>query len=254
MNTRTLIVCILFLTLLPLHRAHARCEELPSSENFKVSQTLFYSERPPSPPNEAAPIVIGLHGLGHHSLGFSTLGESLPKEWRVFWVQAPLSYRSGFAWYRFRCPEAEDDLKRSTDALIKLAKILQAKYPRAPKPLIFGFSQGGVMTLSALNKAPELWGAGVSFSGYWLSKETPRKQERAKLPPLLIIHGTQDIVVKYQRGESAARLFTEAGYPVAWLDFAGGHRVNQEGLNALITHFQTGARLRSIEDSTLFKK
>ena len=73
------------------------CAPLTPSDHFKVYKTLELRERPPQPDHPRAPVVIGLHGLGHHKLGFSQLARSLPKTWRIVWVDAPLRYRRGFA-------------------------------------------------------------------------------------------------------------------------------------------------------------
>ena len=237
-----LVTLALFIAALPLFGAlsegraepTARCAPLEPSVHFATHGALNTLERAPRPNVPSAPIAIALHGLGHHKEGFSKLAARLPASWRVISADAPLRYGRGYAWYRFRCLEAEADLKRSTQAVIKLAERLKERYPSAPKPVLFGFSQGGVMSLSALNQAPLMWSAVASLSGYWLNQASPHSAPQLS-PPLLITHGTQDRVVPLKRGERAASLLSEAGYSVAWQGFEGGHTVSREAMRALMT-------------------
>lgn len=228
----------LVLSLVSYSKVSARpCAPLPLSEEVKQTGSLSYQVRSPEPDSATAPIVIALHGLGHHKRGFSKLAERLPKGWRVISVDAPWRYGRGFAWYRYRCPEAEADLQSSTARLLSLVAQVTQRYPKAPKPAIFGFSQGGVMSLSALNSAPERWSAVASLSGYWLPSSPPRSAKRAH-PPLMMAHGAQDRVVSFARGQLASERFGTAGYTVSWVPFEGGHTVSREafgGLTALLT-------------------
>ena len=144
----------------------ARCQQLPLSQAYLEHQSLQMVERAPIPDSPTSPIIIGLHGLGHHKEGFSRLAKSLPKAWRLIFIDAPFSYHRGYAWYRFKCPERDEDLAFSTQALIKQVTHIKTRYPRASISL-FGFSQGGVMSLSALEHTPGLWSSVSSLSGYW---------------------------------------------------------------------------------------
>jgi phospholipase/carboxylesterase len=235
----------LFIAVLPLFSAlsegraepRARCAPLKPSAHFVAHGELNTLERPPTPDIPSAPIAIALHGLGHHKEGFSSIAARLPASWRVVSADAPLRYGRGYAWYRFRCPEAEADLKRSTQVVITLAKRLKERYPSAPRPVLFGFSQGGVMSLNALKQAPLIWSAVASLSGYWLPQASPHSAPK-NAPPLLITHGAQDKVVPLERGERAAALFSEAGYSVAWQGFEGGHNISREAMRALRSLFE----------------
>lgn len=222
----------------PAIKAQDRCAPLVLSEHYAKHGTLDYLEHALSPQAQAddAPIVIGLHGLGHHKEGFSGLAKQLPNSWRVIFINAPFQYSRGRAWYRYRCPQAEQDLKLSIKAVFKTLESIKKRYPKSPQPALFGFSQGGVMSMALLNKQPQYWSAVVNFSGYWLSKTAPVKHSLKSLPPLLIVHGERDRVVPFDRGLNAAQIMEEAGYLISWLPFNGGHHVPQVGLKSLVTH------------------
>ena len=212
-----------------------RCRPLQESAVYRETGRLESLERSPVPNRPDSPIVFALHGLGHHKEGFSHLTKRLPITWRVFAIDAPFIYGKGRAWYRFRCQAASADLDRSVTALMKTVDHLMRSYPSAPKPSVFGFSQGGVMTLSALAHAPKRWSSAASLSGYWLKQSSPSSLSDA--PTVLIAHGVQDQIVPIAKGRRAAKLLSEAGALVAWLPFDGEHDIPSRVLNALKTHF-----------------
>lgn len=225
-------------TLLPkCTQAQTRCKPLAKSEHFKAHGTLDFIERSPKVNHPSAPLVFALHGLGHHKEGFSGLAKKLPQYWRIIFLDAPFYYGKGRAWYRYRCPQAEQDLNLSIKAVFKTIEKLQKAYPHSSKPAIFGFSQGGVMSMALLDKDPLFWSAIANFSGYWLSKKAPVKHNSEHLPPLLLIHGERDRIVPFDRGLNAAQMMSNAGYLLSWLPFNGGHHVPQIGLQALSSHF-----------------
>ena len=220
-------------------QAQDRCAPLIKSQHYATHGTLDYLERPPNIKNSnaEAPLVFALHGLGHHKEGFSGLAKQLPASWRLIFLNAPFKYRKGRAWYRYRCPQSEQDLNLSIEAIFRTVTKIRTAYPRGHKPAIFGFSQGGVMTMAVLNQQPSNWIAAANFSGYWLSKKSPTKTNPDNLPPLLLIHGERDQIVPFDRGLNAAQIMSEAGYLISWLPFDGGHHVPRVGLQSLVSHF-----------------
>ena len=214
----------------------AKCDTLPLSQAYRDHQSLTFSQREPLKNLVTSPIVIGLHGLGHHKEGFSKLTTALPESWRLIFVDAPFKYHRGYAWYRFKCPERDEDLTFSTEALIRLITQIKKRYPHAPLA-IFGFSQGGVMTLSLLERVHQSLSAAASLSGYWGYTRSPRPTAPIHTP-LLITHGRQDRVVGLSRGENAVKLMTQIGIQVTPFYFSGGHRVTRDVLRSLIEHLQ----------------
>ena len=226
----------------------SRCEPLQRSSHYLRTGRLIYLERESTPNVPTSPIVIALHGLGHNKEGFSKVAHRLPASWRVIFIDAPLHYGRGWAWYRFRCIQAAADLSQSVEALYKTVAEIKRRYPRAPKPALFGFSQGGVMTLSAIAKHPSEWSSAASLSGYWLSEDPLKASSLNASPELLIAHGELDRVVPVSRGFDAAKVMGKAGALVAWFVFQGGHQVSSEVIEVLTQHVERGWSLSSIPD------
>ena len=236
-KTAWIIKLLIVLTALS-SRAWADCLPLPASEAYLSRGALNTQERSPNIEYPESPIVIALHGLGDRKEGFAKLAKALPTRWRIIFVDAPLTYHNGYAWYRFRCPESARDIDQSTDALLKLVRGLRVRYPQAPIAL-FGFSQGGVMTLSTMSRAPTLFSATASLSGYWGSDALPATLSPPpnNMASLLVTHGSSDRVVPSSAGKRSAALMRGQGFKVKELYFRGGHRITRSVLRAMVDHF-----------------
>ena len=211
------------------------CPHRTPTSLFKTHNQLKKLEFPPAPPSPLSPILVGLHGLGDQAKRFARIRSRFPKDWRFIFIEAPLHYRRGFGWYRFRCDQSNNDADLSVQHLTQTIREIKETYPHAPLGL-FGFSQGGVMSLKAIHFDPSLYQAVASLSGYWLGS-TPHDVSQPY--PLLIAHGTQDRVVPWSKGQLSAHLFKKAGYQVQWVSFDQGHTIPHSLYPQLIDFFQT---------------
>jgi phospholipase/carboxylesterase len=228
------------------------CLPLQYTEQFNTQQRLQYIEKKPQSNSLNAPIIFAIHGLGDQGKNFARLHRYFPKTWRMIFVEGPIVYRQGFAWYRFRCLQQHSDIYGSVEALTRLVQSFSELYPKAPIA-IFGFSQGGVMSIRALHLAPHLYQAVASLSGYWMdytygSNDAQNKirftqkldvhQKKTMLkshvPKLMIAHGKKDRVVSFTEAKKLQKKFTHEGYLIKFLTFDGAHRIPQNVIQSLI--------------------
>ena len=229
------------------------CKPLSYTKLFHTQQQLHYIEKSPSHLHRHAPIVFALHGLGDQAKNFAKLYRFFPKEWRVIFVEAPIKYGRGFAWYRFRCQQQNEDLILSVELFNQLVTQFRQKYPRAAVG-VFGFSQGGVMSLRSVDQAPSLYHAFASLSGYWMSPKVlahshttthsqstsqshTTSQSHPAKPLLFITHGQQDSVVDFKEFTEAIQVFKKKNYQVQSYPFQGKHRIPAHSMHALIQFF-----------------
>ena len=227
--------------LLPSSTEARRCDQTRRTEESQKTNDLYWVERAPIPQTSTAPLVIALHGLGDHAQSFHRLSRKLPLHWRVITIEAPWRHPrlpQGRQWYRYRCTEANIDVKQATKWLEITIKSLLKRYPKHKKVALFGFSQGGVMTLSLAAKSPHLLHAAVSLSGYWIGEESQLSSTPTR-GRVLMIHGDDDRVVPLKRGQAAFDLFERAGYQPKWFEFNGAHRVTSNVLKMMISHIES---------------
>ena len=149
-----------------------------------------------------------------------------------------------------------NDIHQSIEAFTRLVQSFSDLYPKAPIA-VFGFSQGGVMSVRALHLAPHLYRAVASLSGYWMdhnymSNKTISKMTRSQkpslstakpiakpiakrpLPQLMVAHGKQDRIVPFTEAKKLQSKFINEGYPVKFLSFDGAHRIPKNVIQDLI--------------------
>ena len=96
--------------------------------------------------------------------------------------------------------------------------------------VLAGFSQGAMMALHVGLRQRQQLGGIISFSGALIGTHLIR-QELASFPPVLLIHGTEDMVVPFHESQQAYRALHDAGVPAELLSRPSlGHSIDEAGL------------------------
>lgn len=171
----------------------------------------------------AQTMVVALHGWGDTPDGFALLPEELDLRQRTIVVRGPLSTgRKGLGWFPRR-GWSEAHLASAVADVIELLGRLKRTYPEAPKPVLLGFSQGGMLALEVLARDPGCCRAFVALSAYRLGK-APWVSTQAGLPVFLSA-GRGDRVVPPEKTRAVADGLTSRGADVTFAEFDGGHRI-----------------------------
>lgn len=174
---------------------------------------------------DALPIVIALHGRGDTAEGFAGLAEQLGLPVRTVVARAPLRYggRGGRQWFESGAPDEAAQVRARAAELVALADQLAARYPGAPAPALYGFSQGAVVALQAVADHPGRWSAVAALSGYLAAPDA--EPVAGPAPPLLVVAGSRDGVIPAKRSWEAADRLEELGHRPERFAFDGPHRV-----------------------------
>ncbi|MFT5430096.1 MAG: phospholipase/carboxylesterase [Myxococcota bacterium] len=198
-----------------------------SAENVALEYQVI--ESPDLPAD--APIVLAIHGYGDSATGFSRFVSRLKLPYRFIVPNAPTRRRQGgYSWYRVRTAQAGADVAASTRQLKTLVDHVRKRWPRAPRPLLIGFSQGAVMGFSMAARHPSALSGVVAISGYLVPGNLPIARSSAG-PEMLLIHGRSDTVVPFEEGREAAERFRRKGYDVTFFEHPGAHGVPSKALN-----------------------
>src|ERR1041385_7547627 len=110
-------------------------------------------------------LLIALHGLGDSMEGYRWLPAMLRLPWlNYLLVNAPDPYYGGYSWYDF----AGDPAPGVARSRRLLTALLDAQRPLFPsdQTLLFGFSQGCLMTLETGLRYAHRLAALIGISGY----------------------------------------------------------------------------------------
>jgi len=197
---------------------------------------------------ETRSVVVFLHGYGANGadlLGLAdVLGEHLPDTLFVA-PDAPETIAglpNGYQWFPIPWldgsseEEAERGLRAASDDLNAFLDALVVDEDLLPEQMVlFGFSQGTMISLHVAPRREDPVAGIVAFSGRLLSPESLADETRVR-PPVLLVHGDADDVVPVQSLPAAAEALQEAGWQDVFAHIMKGtaHGIAPDGLSVAL--------------------
>lgn len=197
---------------------------------------------------ETRSVVVFVHGYGANGadlLGLAdVLGEHLPDTLFVA-PDAPETIAglpNGYQWFPIPWldgsseEEAERGLRAASDDLNAFLDALLVDEDLLPEQMVlFGFSQGTMISLHVAPRREDPVAGIVAFSGRLLSPESLADETRVR-PPVLLVHGDADDVVPVQSLPAAAEALQEAGWQDVFAHIMKGtaHGIAPDGLSVAL--------------------
>lgn len=187
-------------------------------------------------PTDQLPMIILVHGLGDRPESFVRVMDDFPIPARVIAVRGPDPRGRGHSWFPISIPVRPDDpvmVQGIRDAAAQLAAFSRWIFRRRPtlgKPVIAGFSQGGMLSFAVAIHHPDTVSAAVPVAGalpraLWVAEGVAWTTDKP-LPPIRAVHGEADRVVSFAGGEALVEALRAQGRDATMAGFAGvGHRV-----------------------------
>ncbi len=179
-------------------------------------------------------LMIVLHGLGDSMEGYRDIPAMLRIPWlNYLLVNAPDPYYTGFSWYDFAGDPAPGVLRSRR----LLTGLLDQQRPRfsSENTILFGFSQGCLMTLETGLRYPHRLAALIGISGYLhdaeaLARELPTVAREQKI---LWTHGTRDPLIPLAPVREQVATMKGAGLNINWLEFQKEHTIALREIDAI---------------------
>ncbi len=139
-------------------------------------------------PDDAMPLVVLLHGRGGRaSVPQGPFRNDVPI--RLFIPQAPDPLGDGFTWLATWTNSGKTQLltrslSARADQLAPAIEAFSRMRPTLGKPILVGFSQGGIMSFTLATRYPKMFSAAFPIAG-WLPPALypePRKKQKFKYP------------------------------------------------------------------------
>jgi phospholipase/carboxylesterase len=188
-----------------------------------------------------APVVFIMHGLGANADDLFPMIQAMNlPPCRYVLPDAPMTVGDhAYSWYDLQT-QSRADVVNSRNYLFGLMRLYstEGEKPGHVRPIIMtGFSQGGVMSLEAgLNYKGNVE-AIVCMSGYmWYPDQTLAHPFAPLDIPILMVHGTQDMIVNEDWTQKTVKALKQAGYKPIFKEFPMGHTITRESL-AEVTQF-----------------
>ncbi len=172
------------------------------------------------------PIVMHLHGRGDRAR-VPEGGYDPARAVRIIIPEAPRPSGLGFAWSPVSITADRPlvlgaALVRESDRLVRVLRHIERMREVQGRPLVTGFSQGGMLTYAIAVRHPEAIGGALPISGWIPPHIVPRERPaRDRRVPILALHGTGDKIVPVGPTRVAVRRLRHLGYDVHLEEFPG---------------------------------
>lgn len=210
--------------------APAIVDELPRVGEIHYLEFVTANADPEAP----LPMIIAIHGLGDSPQGFRTLLEGFDRPARVILPRALDAHEDGgWSWFPIRARDRDvaalaQGIDHAADVLAPAIAQLTEQRPTIGKPIVTGFSQGGMLSFALAVEHGELFAAALPIGG-WLPEPLWPANATASAPPILAFHGDADAAVRYEPTKLCVEQLRGLGYPVELRTYVGvGHMISPE--------------------------
>lgn len=180
-------------------------------------------------------LLIVLHGLGDSMAGYAWVPQALRFPWlNYLLVNAPDDYYGGYSWYDYE-GDAITGVRRSILLLNELLDAQRTAGFPTDQTVLFGFSQGCLMTLETGLRYPHHFAALIGSSGYVIDPQTlcreasPLAQEQR----VLVTHGRQDPLIPCANVQRQMEQLQAGGLALTWREFDKVHTISEEEIAML---------------------
>jgi phospholipase/carboxylesterase len=149
------------------------------------------------------PMIIAIHGLGDTPDNFANLFADFDRPARVIFPRAlDANEGGGWSWFPFRArdPDVEalaESIAAAADRLAPAITELREDRPTRGKPIVTGFSQGGMLTFMLAVEHAELLDHAIAIGGWLPPPRWPQDQPPADAPTIVALHGDIDKAVAF---------------------------------------------------------
>lgn len=183
-------------------------------------------------PSDPLPMVIAIHGLGDRPDNFVHVFSGWGGRARLILPEGiDPTEDGGYSWFPTRARSQDVDtlaaeISGSAKKIADAISQLQRDRPTVGKPVVTGFSQGGMLTFALAIEHPDVVGNAVAVGGWLPPPLWPKSKDDRKYPPLVALHGTADVAVRYQPTADAVDHLKGLGFDVTLLSYEGvGHAI-----------------------------
>ena len=209
---------------------------------------ILESKRREAASGVANSVVVFLHGYGADGADLLGLADPLSEHMPDTTFIAPdapekcLGNPMGYQWFPIPWLDgsSEEDSMRgvemaTADINAFLDQVLEDEGIEPSQLIVFGFSQGSMMSMRVLPRRDEPIAGLVAFSGRMLEPDQFAENVVSKLP-ILLVHGDQDDMVPPGHFSESGEVLQAAGFETYGFIMKGtGHGIAMDGLSVALS-------------------
>jgi phospholipase/carboxylesterase len=176
------------------------------------------------------PMIVAIHGLGDRPEAFIGVFDGFATPARIVSLRAPDPWGDGFAWFPFRPNDSVETraqgIDRAAARVVTTMRSLVARRPTRGKPIVTGFSQGGMLSFAIAAEHPELVRAAIPVSGVLPEPLFGSIRPGAAGPRIVALHGEADERVPLDPTRRGVAALVGKGFDARLETFPGvGHQI-----------------------------
>ncbi len=174
--------------------------------------------------SDTVPLIIAIHGLGDRPEKFSGIFNGMSARARLILPYGLSSYGDGFSWFPISRLEPSALAEGTTVAAKELADLivqLEQSLPIQGRPIVTGFSQGGMLSFTLAVLHPEQVGEAFPIAGLLASPLIPSSWPMGKVAPnIQAFHGDADDRVPIAGARDTVRALSNVGFSATLSEYA----------------------------------
>lgn len=218
---------------------------VPQKPNYQVDGQGYYVEKGKvgdfnyievvlgknAHPDHPMPLIVILHGRGGRpTIPHGPYDTQMPL--RLFIPQGPDRLGDGYNWLATWTNAGEPQLlarslSARVDQLVAAIRAFRALRPTLGRPIVMGFSQGGILSFTLATRYPNDFAAAFPIAGFLPPALYPEPKRGQKFPYIFAQHGGADKTVPTAYGRDTAQALRARGLRVDFREVpAVGHIVS----------------------------
>jgi phospholipase/carboxylesterase len=177
-------------------------------------------------------MIVAIHGLGDRPENFAHLFDTFPERARLILPRGidPTEEEDGWSWFPIRARDGDIEalaagIGLAADKIAVAMTQLQTIHPTRGKPIVTGFSQGGMLTLALAVHHPEVVGHAVAIGGWLPPPLWPEQKPGGATPSIVALHGSADNAVRWGPTKEALDHLEQLGFAVELRTYEGVRHV-----------------------------
>jgi phospholipase/carboxylesterase len=181
------------------------------------------------------PLVVAIHGMGDRADAFEHLFDGFTGRARFVFPYGLTPHNDGFSWFTIQRLDPVDPdvvaegVERAAHKLAAMISELSARRPTTGRPIVTGFSQGGILSFTLAALHPEDVGEALPMAGFLPPRLRPSSWPMGKLAPRVVaFHGDADPIVRIEDARASVAALVTVGFSAELRPYPGVvHTVNE---------------------------
>jgi phospholipase/carboxylesterase len=216
-------------------------------QHLSFVHTMRPAAREANAPGTRPPLLLLLHGVGANERQMASIAPAFDPRFVVASVRSPLTMGpDAFGWFHVTFTAngpviAEEEASSAWARIARFADEAVRAYDADPaRVYVGGFSQGGIVALTALLTAPDTFAGAFCLSGRLLPEVLPHVADEHVIgKPALIVHGEHDSKLGVNLARWARAQLEQVRIDLTYRELPIGHELTHESVSEAATWLTT---------------